>query len=89
MPRQRPTHRLRRHLCVQTLTARAVNTMVCRRLCLRRTPSLVNEDGNQDGVPSAGLVYRGHAFVDALMHLLAPALILPPIPTSPHVATLE
>ena len=29
------------------------------------------------------------ATVDALMHLLAPALILPPIPTSPHVATLE
>ena len=45
------------------------------------------EDGCQDGVPS-GLVYRGRAFVDALMHLLAPALILPPIPTSPHVATL-
>ena len=32
---------------------------------------------------------RGHATVDVRLILLAPALIPPPIPTSPHVATLE
>jgi len=56
-------------------------------LCSKRMPSMGNEDGIQCGV-LCGQSGRGHAAVDALMHLLAPALIPPPISTSPHVATL-
>ena len=89
MPRQRPTRRLCRRLCAQTLMHCHGSQFFGLQTSVLEVNTIIgNEDGDQDGVPR-GHVYRGHAFVDARMHLLAPALILPPIPTSPHVATLE